>query len=178
MHQDSSRTFVGKHLWFIISLSLCSLTFLRGDLASFLSIFSLFPLVLKQAVYCVCSAEQPALKALCVCVFVPVSLSDHVNPLRGLAHLLPCCFSSSLSPPISIGLCCLPQPPDMLSHLSVTPSCTSMWASRTGGNSPLTSQDQTAITNAVTHCLEPLATSRSMSNSWPTRRENKEEQCV
>lgn len=95
----------------------------------------------------------------CVCVFVPVSLSDHVNPLRGLAHLLPCCFSSSLSPPISIGLCCLPQPPDMLSHLSVTPSCTSMWASRTGGNSPLTSQDQTAITNAVTHCLEPLATS-------------------
>lgn len=105
-----------------------------------------------------CSAEQPALKALCV--FVPVSLSDHVNPLRGLAHLLPCFFSSSPSPPISIGLCCPPpQPLDMLSHLSVSPSCTSMWASRTGGNSPLTSQDQTAITNSVTHCLEPLATS-------------------
>ena len=43
-------------------------TFLFCDLASLLSICSLFPLVLKQAVYCVCSAEQPALKAQCVCV--------------------------------------------------------------------------------------------------------------
>lgn len=121
-------------------------------------LFSLSSCSKTSSVLCVLSrAARPQSS---VCVFVPVSLSDHVNPLRGLAHLLPCFFSSSLSPPISIGLCCPPpQPPDMLSHLSVTPSCTSMWASRTGGNSPLTSQDQTAITNSVTHCLEPLATS-------------------
>lgn len=51
----------------------------------------LFPLVLKQAVYCVCSVEQPALKALCVCVFVPASLSDCVNPLEALVtSSLPC----------------------------------------------------------------------------------------
>lgn len=49
-------------------LSKCA--FLLCDLASLLSIFSLFPLVLKQAVYCVCSAEQPALKAGCVCMCV------------------------------------------------------------------------------------------------------------
>lgn len=43
-------------------------TFLLHDLAPLLSIFSLFPLVLKQPVYCACSAEQPALKAACMCV--------------------------------------------------------------------------------------------------------------
>lgn len=63
--------------------------FLLTDLPSLLSIVSLYPLLLIQAVYCVCSAEQPALKAVCVCVFVPASLSDHVNPLRGPGHLLP-----------------------------------------------------------------------------------------
>lgn len=63
--------------------------FLPSDLPSLLSIVSLSPLLLIQAVYCVCSAEQPALKAVCVCVFVPASLSDHVNPQRGPGHLLP-----------------------------------------------------------------------------------------
>lgn len=121
-------------------------------------LFSLSSCSKTSSVLCVLSrAARPQSS---VCVFVPVSLSDHVNPLRGLAHLLPC-FFFLLPPLLPSPLVCVvpPQPPDMLSHLSVSPSCTSMWASRTGGNSPLTSQDQTAITNSVTHCLEPLATS-------------------
>lgn len=91
-------------------------TFLLSDLASLLSIFSLYPLVLIQAVYCVCSAEQPALKAVCVCVFVPASLSDHVNPLRGPGHLLP-----ALPPFPSLSFTTTPvsQAADMLFHLSV-----------------------------------------------------------
>lgn len=110
-----------------------------------LSIFSLFPLVLKQAVYCVCSVEQPALKALCVCVFVPASLSDCVNPLEALV-------TSSLprplffSTPASIGsfffssswYAFLPA-----SHCLVA----SLQANHKEGNPLLTSQDQTAIRN-------------------------------
>lgn len=98
-----------------------SYTFLLCDLASLLSIFSFFPLVLKQAVYCVCSAEQPALKAvyMCVSVFVPARLSDHVNPLRGPAHLLPAL--PPFFPSTGLHWLALPsQPPDMLSHLSIT----------------------------------------------------------
>lgn len=79
----------------------------------------------------------------CVCVFVPASLSDRVNPLRGLAHLLP---ALPLFPLLQafIGLCCT------LSQLIRSPTCqseplASLRANRTGGNPPLTSQDQTAI---------------------------------
>lgn len=69
-------------------------------------LFSLSSCSKTSSVLCVLSrAARPQSS---VCVFVPVSLSDHVNPLRGLAHLLPCFFSSSPSPPISIGLCCPP----------------------------------------------------------------------
>lgn len=98
-----------------------SYTFLLCDLASLLSIFSFFPLVLKQAVYCVCSAEQPALKAvyMCVSVFVPASLSDHVNPLRGPAHLLPAL------PPFFFPLLAFIGLHGPLSHLICSPTCQS-----------------------------------------------------
>lgn len=90
--------------------------FLLSDLPSLLSVVSLYPPLLIQAVYCVCSAEQPALKAVCVCVFVPASLSDHVNPLRGPGHLLP-----ALPPFPSLSFTTMPvsQAADMLFHLSV-----------------------------------------------------------
>lgn len=107
-----------------------------------------------------CSAEQPALKALCVCVCLSQSACQTML-IPSEAWLTSSHAFFLLPPLLPSPLVCVvpPQPPDMLSHLSVSPSCTSMWASRTGGNSPLTSQDQTAITNSVTHCLEPLATS-------------------
>lgn len=92
-------------------------TFLLCDLDSLLSIFSLFPLVLKQAVYCVCSAEQPTLKALYICVFAPASLSDRVNPSEALVtSSLPCPFflSSSLHWFVFPS-----QAADMLSYLPV-----------------------------------------------------------
>lgn len=50
-------------------------------------LFSLSSCSKTSSVLCVLSrAARPQSS---VCVFVPVSLSDHVNPLRGLAHLLP-----------------------------------------------------------------------------------------
>lgn len=85
---------VRKHWWFIVLLFICAV-FIHSFTViwplSYLS--SLFHVVLKQALYCVCSAEQPALKPLCVCVFVPASLSDCVNPSEALAvSSLPCPF--------------------------------------------------------------------------------------
>lgn len=126
-----------------------SLTFLLCDLASLLSISSPFPLVLKQALYCVCSAEQAALEALtqyfcvsvCVCVSVPASLSDRVNPFRGpcamprplfslYSKLIGFSTSQSLRTPLSVGRLLWEVTPP--SH-----------------HSPSTSQDQNAIKECV-----------------------------
>lgn len=124
--------------------SLCQ-TFVPSPWFGLLSLFSLFPLVLKQAVYCVCSAEQPAQKALCICVFVPASLSDRVNPSEALVTSCPPC-PLFLSPPPSIGSFCFSGcwyalPPANQRLLA------SWRANHAGCNPLLTSQDQTAIRN-------------------------------
>lgn len=107
-----------KHLRFIIPLCLSvKLTFLLCDLASLLSIVPLSALVLKQALYCVCSAEQPA-STLDVCVFVPASLSDCVNPLTGSP---PPQLAPFFYPSAGLRWFALPSlPADLLPHLPVT----------------------------------------------------------
>lgn len=112
----------------------------------------LFPLVLTQAMYCVCSAEQPAIKALCVCVFVPARLSDCVNPWEALVtSSLP-----SLPPPPPRSHHLLPMCQLRLAHFSfsgiwyaLSPATyclvPSLLANQKKGNPLLTSLVQTAI---------------------------------
>lgn len=73
-------------------------------------LFSLSSCSKTSSVLCVLSrAARPQSS---VCVFVPVSLSDHVNPLRGLAHLLPC-FFFLLPPLLPSPLVCVVPPPSL-----------------------------------------------------------------
>jgi len=138
-------------------------TFLLRDLAPLLSIFSLFPVVLKQTVYCVCSAEQPALRAAYRCVlvsvFVPASPSDHVNPLRGSAHLLPASLPHPflfIYPPLAaIGL----RSP--LRHLIGSPVCRSHPTRVRASNPPvdLTGSDSNQAGTNYYDCLAQPTTS-------------------
>lgn len=126
-----------------------------------------------------CSAEQPALKAVCVRVCVCLSqpaCQTVLIPSEARAHLL------SASPLSSLHWFALPSQQPIGSPTCQSEPLVCPRANHMGGNPPVTSQDQTAGTNACECLAAPLATSspvvlcsRSMSKSWPTRRENKEE---
>lgn len=103
-----------------LPLSLCQTHSFSVISASLLSIFSLLPLVLKQAVYCVCSAEQPALKDVCECLSQPACQTVLIPSEAWLTSSSPCPFFFS---PSAFYWLMLPSwPADMLAHLSV-PAC-------------------------------------------------------
>lgn len=83
---------------------------------SLIYLFSLSSCSHTSGVLCVLSRAARPKSRVCVCVFVPASLSDHVNPLRGPGHLLP-----ALPPFPSLSFTATPvsQAADMLFHLSV-----------------------------------------------------------
>lgn len=98
---------------------------------------SVIGLVLQQAAHCVCSAEQAAMKALCVCVFVPASLSDCVNPCAALV---------TLHAPRQLRLAHFSFSGFWLAFPAVCHCVVvSLLANHIKGNPLLTSQDQTAI---------------------------------
>lgn len=126
-----------NHLWFRCFALAPSVkhTFLLSDLASLICLFSL---VLKQAVYCVCSAEQPALKAVCVCLSQPACQTVLIPTEAWLtsSRLAPTPFSPSPLPRASVWSGCpLRQLIGSLnaSQILLAPPL------------PMTSQDQTAI---------------------------------
>lgn len=125
-----------------LPLSLCQTHSFSVILASLLSIFSLLPLVLKQAVYCVCSAEQPALKDVCECLSQPACQTVLIPSEAWLTSSSPCPFFFSLSlllAYVALMASWHARPP--VSHSLLA----SLWANHTEGNPLLTSQDQTAI---------------------------------
>lgn len=130
-----------------------------------------------------CSAEQPALKALCVCLSQS-ACQTMLIPSEAWLTSSHAFFSSSPSPPISIGLCCPPPasgyvvPPvsQPLVHIHVGQSHRKLPIDLAGSDS--NHRFSHSLFRTACDQLPMVLCSRSMSNSWPTRRENKEEQCV